>query len=529
MDDADFNNTEEMHIADVDGLSADIMPIKAHFGFSASKDMISTPRGSAQSLDSVRDALAMHPLAIPSAAIPQGFEDRPALAKQAPSKQADRQVQPWNLSRPRLQPRTLGRENCGLGDFESCPPTSSPPSLEDQDLLEEKSFESRLSKGVERFITEHSYDGLDVQTCADSREASENFLELLDVRVAALGQKLNGIFSEMLHSRLEKRMAALTPMVETRMVEIESRVETRIAELESRLSSEMMGSRAESRLVALETHPLSQTPDAHVETRFVALERRLTEITDPRVEMRLAALESHAAQRNMSDSKTAKSLDEEVCALSQQIQTMNSRISKYTSRSQIKTEHIAALEERMVVVDKDLSEFRCEYLEGCIRHHKMEELVVAIHSSVRELQLTLGDDFTHGLSSHSNTGGNSISSPRRRHAANGLHAGAADAHSSVIISPRNRSQAKLETIPETLMDEKADCAPADQSIVKQLNESGNMVPEVDGLGDREPSLAEPEPEAQEPGSPGARSKTSWSPGAEDIVKVKDNFDTLMGA
>lgn len=415
---------------------------------SSSKENMSIPsflpKDTAQFFASVREAAAMLPTASPLAAFSQGFRDPAPVAKQAPSKQADLQVQAVDLSRECRRTSSSPRRSLerSPGSFES----------RAKDILAER-LDSRLSRCVETFIGEHSRDVLDFQASASSRseeagrtckspsrsfDAAEGFVELVDVRVAELGQKLVGLLSEML---------------------------------------------------------------------------------DSRVEPRLTALETQAAQRATNDNDVARLMGEEVCALGDQIQALNSRISKITSRPPVRVEHITALEERVIALDRSLSELRCEYLEGCLRHHQMEELVIALHSNIRDLRTTQTES-KHGHPSDASNSGSS----GRRPTANDLHAGGNGGATGAsglesFVSPRGRRQAKLETISEAPVDETVDSSPAEDVAVPQVVAAGKTPAKEESAG-AEPETTEPNPaEAETP------EFSTEGPGADRIMNECDALDS----
>lgn len=145
-----------------------------------------------------------------------------------------------------------------------------------------------------------------------------------------------------------------------------------------------------------------------------------SEMLDSRVESRLAALEYQAAQRPANENNVARDMGEEFSALGSQIQLMNARVSKITGRPAVRIEHLTALEERVIALDRSLSELRCEYLEGCLRSHQMEELVIALHSSVRDLRASSQSESK--LANMACDGGSS-SSRRQLSALNGTTSG----------------------------------------------------------------------------------------------------------
>jgi len=124
---------------------------------------------------------------------------------------------------------------------------------------------------------------------------------------------------------------------------------------------------------------------------------RLSDSLDSRIE---AALESQASQRASADSEVARALGKEICAMGSQIHALNNRISKITSTPSIRVEHVTSLEERVIALDRSLSELRCEYLEGCLRARQIEELVMALHSNVRDLRTSLHSESKHALASN---------------------------------------------------------------------------------------------------------------------------------
>lgn len=312
-------------------------PAQGHH-FSASKDIFNAlaPLMSAQNVNSTRQGLSL--LSARTTSPPQILRQ---TSKQAPSKQADLQVQAFELSR---ESRSRGTSPCI------------------KDILSDRGFERRLSKSV---------DGLRSDVSGDSRREAaseqgayqvghnptrinEALMEVLDVRVAELSQKLMGFLSD---------------------------------------------------------------------------------VIDSRVEARLAALETQAAQRTSYDNEMAKNMGEEICAMGSQINTLNSRISKITSRPAVRIEHITALEERVIALDRSLSELRCEYLEGCLRSHQMEELLIALHSNVRDIRATQSE------SKQTSSSDNSSSDSARKHAGSHPSAGRLETISEVPIdeSPEEAS------------------------------------------------------------------------------------------
>jgi len=161
------------------------------------------------------------------------------------------------------------------------------------------------------------------------------------------------------------------------------------------------------------------------------------------VEARLAAVEAQAAQRTSYDDEMARNMGEEICAMGSQINTLNNRISKITNRPAVRIEHITALEERVIALDKSLSELRCEYLEGCLRSHQMEELLIALHSNMRDIRAA------HTESKQPNSSEASTVEASARKQRSSHH----NVSSIEVAGGAKNRQARLETISEVPVDE----------------------------------------------------------------------------
>lgn len=116
-----------------------------------------------------------------------------------------------------------------------------------------------------------------------------------------------------------------------------------------------------------------------IDERIEVLGRKL--IKD--VEDRLSSWEESTRQRLSEASDFSSAMSEQLSAMGGQLVAFGERISKISNRP---STQLSALEERVIALDRSLSELRCEYLEGCLRSHQMEELLIALHSNVREIR-----------------------------------------------------------------------------------------------------------------------------------------------
>mmetsp|Transcript_132408 Transcript_132408/g.247585 ORF Transcript_132408/g.247585 Transcript_132408/m.247585 type:complete len:458 (+) Transcript_132408:41-1414(+) len=101
------------------------------------------------------------------------------------------------------------------------------------------------------------------------------------------------------------------------------------------------------------------------------------------VEDRLSSWEETTRQRLSEPSEFSIAMSEQLSAMGGQLVAMSERISKISNRP---SAQLNALEERVISTDRSLSELRCEYLEGCLRSHQMEELLIALHSNIRDIR-----------------------------------------------------------------------------------------------------------------------------------------------
>jgi hypothetical protein len=165
-------------------------PLQArHLNLSASKDIFTSIPQSPTMLANARQDVASLASTLSSST---GLCNRPHVTKQAPTKNADLQVQPIDLTRESYECR------------------GHPHTIED--IIFENSFDKRIAKSLEDAKGEESFSVKGQTGTRAGRSPSrvnEALKELLDLRVAELSQKLTGVVADMIDSKVEARLAAL--------------------------------------------------------------------------------------------------------------------------------------------------------------------------------------------------------------------------------------------------------------------------------------------------------------------------------
>jgi len=340
-----------------------------------------------------------------------------------------------------VQAVDLSREGRDAWSSRPSSPSRLVSKVEIADILADKTLDNRLTKCVENFLGEYSSDVLDLHP------------------------------------------PAATKIVGSRSEEMGGR------SLWNQVPSPSRSSEAGSGVMEL--------LDVRVSELGLKLMGTLSDLLDTRVEARLAALESQAAQRASNENEVSRAMGEEICAMGSQIHALSSRISKITTTPPVRMEHLTALEERVIALDRSLSELRCEYLEGCLRARQLEELVLSLHGGLRDVRASQSESKHASAANSTSDGGHTSISPSRRHASD-THAGEAGAASGAagFETLVKGNQARLETISEAAVDESPEVTPSEQidplDVRAQAPEGGRASHPL------ESSTAEPEPETEDP-------------------------------
>lgn len=437
-------------LAEMDRISADEIDITEGVctkprvqvlpGFSASKDMLSfgtsvpsSPQLSARSTGAEPPPLPY----IESGIFHPCCTKRVSVVKQAPTKRADLQVQAVDLS----------RESKELQSSHPLPPWRLEDGMADGHA--DASLESRLAKCVENFLGQHSSDVLDLHAPAATMMARKGLC------------------------------SSSNPVV----VEGHRGVHEALVETQPWRKSPSRGSET--------GRGLTELLDARMTELGQKLMSSVSEMLESRVETRLAALESQAAQRTSSENDVARTMSDEISAMGRQIDALCGRVSKIASSPNVSTAHVTSLEDRVITLDRSLSELRCEYLEGCLRAHQMEELVLALHSNVRDLRAYHSESKHASMANCVDDAGATCS-----HSSSSTR-DATDLHSAQMLAQQTPG-ARLETISEAPVDESSEDALAEEVHEFEVHEQ--FFPQTSQASEEcDSSVAEPEPETEEPG------------------------------